>query len=113
MSLETLKEAAERSIFSEKRIRSWISKGQIQYVKLDGTYYLKPGAIEELIERNTVEPCLDKPKPHTSSRANPGAITSLDIDASKQGNGVNSQQALRTALKLRNSSKTSSEKDAR
>ncbi|WP_257099021.1 helix-turn-helix domain-containing protein [Pseudovibrio flavus] len=110
MSLETLKEAALRTIFSEKRIRSWISKGQIQYVKLDGTYYLKPDAIDELIERNTVEPCQDLLKPLTSSNEKTVRSSSLGTDAMKQEKGVNSQQALRTALKLRGSSKTFSEK---
>ncbi|KZM48962.1 hypothetical protein [Labrenzia sp. OB1] len=56
MDLETLKEAAERTVFTEARIRSWIRKKAIRYVKIDGTFYLPVGAIDELVSRNTFEP---------------------------------------------------------
>lgn len=56
MDLETPKEAAERTVFTEARIRSWIRKKAIRYVKIDGSFYLPVGAIDELISRNIVEP---------------------------------------------------------
>lgn len=59
MDLETLKEAAERTVFTEARIRSWIRKKAIRYVKIDGTFYLPVGAIDELVSRNTFEPSVE------------------------------------------------------
>ncbi|KZL24708.1 hypothetical protein PsWM33_02382 [Pseudovibrio sp. WM33] len=107
MSLETPKEAAERTIFTEKRIRSWITNRQVRYVKLDGSLFIPEGAIEELIERNTIEPCQDQQNHHTSKSLRAETFITSSTIATKPENDVSSQQALRTAMKLRRSSKTS------
>jgi hypothetical protein len=107
MNLETPKQAAERTIFTEKRIRAWISQGKIRHVRIDGSLFLPEGAIEELIERNTIEPCQDPQIHQNSKSARTDRSTSLSSTTPRLEKDVSVQQVLRTVTKLRKSSKTS------
>jgi excisionase family DNA binding protein len=55
--LETPKQLAKRTGISERQIRSLISSGQLEYVKIGCRVHITDGAFERFIEQNKVTPC--------------------------------------------------------
>jgi hypothetical protein len=102
ISLETIKQLSKRINWPERRLRNLITSNQIRYVPIGNMYMIPAGAIEEFIERNMVEPCQNNHKGRDSSaeKINQTGLSDLWMKP-PQENKKKSQQALKTAQKLK------------
>ena len=106
-SLLTPRELAAETGWPEKRIRNLIASKSIRFLKNGANFLLSKNAVHDYIERNMFEPCQNNPKDQDSSNAKVDQIGSSGILMRSQDNKKTSQQALKTAMMLRKSSKAS------
>lgn len=107
IKLESPKQLAERTGWPEKRIRDLVTAQQIRHVRIRSRIFFPPQALEDFIELNMVEPCPQKPKGHELSPVKTRTTSTSDTGIQKSKDLATSQQALRLAKKLTNSSKIS------
>jgi hypothetical protein len=109
---ESVRQLADRVGVSEAWIRQRMRGRELRYAKAGGRYFITAGAWEEFIERNTVEAegWDGETKDHVyNGLKNEVRITSVGV---KVVEAASAQRALRTAERLKSSSRTGSTHDS-
>jgi excisionase family DNA binding protein len=55
-NLESPRQLAQRTGWPERRIRNLIANGKIRHIRIGCNLFIPPGAIEEFLKFNMVEP---------------------------------------------------------
>ncbi len=68
LGLESINELANRTGWPKSRIRKLVENRKLRHVRIGGGIFIPDGAIEELIENNTIAPNFE-PNATSSSKA--------------------------------------------